>query len=67
MTRNQIVHQLRIQTTFKLTGRPGNAEIFIDFRSRKLISTVLNNNYKIEKQSIFINMKSLLLNKHIYS
>jgi hypothetical protein len=54
MTQNQIVHQLKIQTTFKLTCRPGNAEIFIDFRSRKPISTDLNNNYKIEKQRIFI-------------
>jgi hypothetical protein len=54
MTLNQIVHQLKIQTTFKLTCRPGNAEIFIDFKSRKLISPALNNNYKIEKLSIFI-------------
>ena len=54
MTQNQIVHQLKIQTTFKLTCRPGNAEIFIDFRSKKLILTVLNNIYKIKTQSIFI-------------
>ena len=37
MTQNQTMHLHKIQATFKSIKKPGNAEIFLDYRFRNLI------------------------------
>ena len=60
MTLNQTVHQLKTQIIFKLTCKPENVEIFLDFRSKNLIFMALNNKSKIKRQNIFRKIKTNL-------
>jgi hypothetical protein len=60
MTLNQTVYQLKTQITFKLTRKPENVEIFLDFRFINLIFIARNSKSKIKRQNIFRKIKNNL-------
>jgi hypothetical protein len=60
MTLNQTVHHFKTQITFKLTSKPENVEIFLDFRSKNLILMALNSKSNVKRQNIFRKIKTNL-------